>query len=303
VLFEPLRGAYRLAMQTGDMETATFGCAALVIMALDSGRPLDGVEREARSFCQTMDRLNQTVGLSITMILYTFIVRDLLGRPMPDLDLQGPVQDAETARSPGGYMKCLHLSLQAMLLCLQGQHEACVAMSKHVRASFFEANPCHLFFESVSLLSAARSSSSRMARMRFRHRGRYLCRLFGRWAQKCPANFRGKYALLRAGLCAGQCGGRQHLAAIKWYEQAIAWSAQEKLHVDEGLANACLGNYFCEMGCQQQLAIPFLLKAKDAYQRWGAVTLVAHMNTVIDEIYSSESAPPPNPSSTTPLDL
>jgi hypothetical protein len=111
---------------------------------------------------------------------------------------------------------------------------------------------------------------------------------------------RQKYALFRAKLCAGQCGGRQHLAAIKWYEQAIAWSAQEQLPVDEGLANSCLGHYFCEMGCQQQLAIPFLLKAKDAYQRWGAVTLVAHMDTFIEQIYSSESAPPPNPSSTTP---
>jgi hypothetical protein len=283
-------------METGDMETATFGCAALVVMSLDSGRPLDGIEKEARSFCQAMDRLNQTVGLSMTMIMYAFIVRDLLGRPIPALGLRGPVQDTATARSVGvasGYVEYLHLGLQAMLLCLQGRHAECIEMSKRGRAAFQETNPCHLFFESVSLLIASRSSRSGiLARLHSRRLGRRRCRLFGRWAKKCPANFRGKYALLVAELCT--CRG-QHVKAVKWYDRAIAWSAQQQMPVDEGLANACLGNCFREMGCPQ-LAIPFFTKAKEAYQRWGAVTLVAHVDDVIRQIMDSElCSTPPSP--------
>lgn len=283
-------------MQTGDMESATFGCSVLVTLYLDSGRRLDDVEKETRCFCQAMDRLNQTVGLSITMTIYSFIVCDLLGRAMPSLDLGGPVQDGKTARYvaqgsgsslSAGYVEFIHLSLQAMLLCLQGKHVACVEVAAQGHSRFRETNAPLLFFESVSSLIASRSRTG-LVRLQLRRLGWSCCRMFGRWATRCPANFRGKYFLQRAELCA--CNGCW-IQAIKWYEKSIAWSAKENLLVDEGLANACLGNFFREIGCRQ-LALPFFSKAKESYQQWGAVTLVVHIDAIIDQIYSEEPIPP-----------
>lgn len=275
------------------MESAVYGCAILTDLSVHTGRPLDLVENETRSICQTMDRLNQTTGLAITMVIYSFIVCDLLGKSLPDLSLRGPVHDLESAKSlagqsttnvPSDYIEFLVRSLGTMFLSLQGRHIESVETAIEAYKSFqSEANPDLMFFEGVSSLVASRYSSELVTRIRFRKRGERICRTFRQWAKKCPSNFHGRYCLMMAELLA--CRGR-HLKALRWYEKSIAKSAQQKLTVDEGFANACLGDYLRATKCRQ-MAVCCYSNAKAAYQRWGATTLVDRMDSIIFKLESS----------------
>ena len=105
------------------------------------------------------------------------------------------------------------------------------------------------------------------------------------WSRKCPANFLNKQALLEAELAAlhGKIG-----TALSLFNKSIKAATKEGFVHEEGLAYERLAQYHCFLG-NSLTATPFFERARDAYKRWGANTLVDRMEELIGTNCSSRS--------------
>jgi GAF domain-containing protein/tetratricopeptide (TPR) repeat protein len=86
------------------------------------------------------------------------------------------------------------------------------------------------------------------------------------WADNCEANFLHKYLLVEAEMARLAGKGEEAMAL---YDQAIESAHQHKFVQNEALANELAARFWLAKG-KDEFARPYLTKAYDGYQRWGA---------------------------------
>ncbi len=94
------------------------------------------------------------------------------------------------------------------------------------------------------------------------------------WADNCPENFLGRYAMATAELA--RLEGRD-LEAMGLYEQAIRSSTAEGLIHNEALAYELAAKFYAARGFNR-IADIYLLEARGCYVRWGAAGKVGQMD-------------------------
>lgn len=277
----PLVAAYRVGLETGDLEYA--GSAALIYCyhALFAGEELEQVDRDMAGYIEAVRKFKQQ------KLLY-----DMQQTRQVILNLQG--QAEEPTRLIGeGYNEevMLPLYLQAndrnatgilyiyktMLCYLFGQPAQALA---HARLAEQELEPLlgslyvhiHCFYYALACL-AAYPDLPRDEQRRAWKQVTAQQRKLKQWAGHAPMNYRHKLELVEAERARLQGRVAQ---AIGHYEQAISLARQNGYLQEEAMANELAAYFYLNRG-SERVGRSYLLDARYGYLRWGALAKVNAM--------------------------
>jgi hypothetical protein len=273
---EPLLFAQRSALKTGDIEGSVTCASFHVMVAFLSGVPLAIAEKETGKFCDLMESRGQTSGLSYLSPIWRLIC-DFMGKPTCAAGRSFSLSDDKDNKQLVAFCStcaCVYASHS-------GDHSAAVSAAAIARASSSDADFSIDFYEGLSSLALARDMVG-WSRRKLVIKGRLNLKRMKRYAAMCPANFDNKRCLLEAEFEA-ICGNP--LKSLSLFEASIKAAKTEGFIHEEGLAYERLAQFHCNLG-HSQTSIPFLVFAREAYERWGANALVHRM----DELLQAQGA-------------
>jgi tetratricopeptide (TPR) repeat protein len=283
---QPLEIAHHSALATGDIEGAGLSCGMYLMLRFHVGTALDQLEREARYYCDRFDSLGQTLGLLLILPQWE-TCRDLQGNdPAADtpISLTGPVTCRTAAlnysiKDENHTATALWYADRAVYYCLVGMYEESLSMAKLSRKAASDPHIGVLFYEALASLAVARVCGRHsVRRCRFIRLGRGAARCMQKMARTCAANFANKCYLLQAELAALH---GTSVRAMSLFDSAIQAANREGFLQEEGLAYERLARYHCFLG-HAYTAAPYFERARDAYRKWGAQTLVRRMQALLD---------------------
>jgi hypothetical protein len=277
---EPLLYAQRSALRTGDIE-GSVTCASFHVMATFlSGVPLAKAEQETGKFCDLMESRGQTSGLSYLSPLLKLLC-DFLGKSNScDSVAAGckfNLSDCEESKQ----LVAFRSTCACVYASHSGDYRTAVEAAARARASSSDADFSIDFYEGFSSLALARQTVG-WSRRKLIIKGRCNLKRMKRYAKMCPANFENKRCLLEAEFEA-ICGNP--IKSLSLFEESIKAAKTEGFIHEEGLAYKRLAQFHSSLG-HSQTSIPFLVFAREAYERWGAYAMVHRM----DELMQAQGA-------------
>ena len=180
-----------------------------------------------------------------------------------------------------------NLLVRIMLLYILGRHDEAMALSARARKDAdrvlwpLALIVDHYYYDAL-LRTSLFESKSTLARGRELVEIRLRLRKLDKWASWAPTNYRHKARLVHAELARVT---KDDHAALAHYREAIAVAHTNESFRDEAMALELMSKFFRARGFDD-MAIPYLIRARQAYLRWGAHAKVA----LLDEAYPGLTA-------------
>ena len=276
-----LRDAYQLGLDTGDYEYAAYNinmyCNARWIMGTELGE----LAAEMQKYSHSIRQIRQGAPLSYNEI-FRQATLNLMGQTEDPLLLSGEAFDEHkemsVLREANNATALFCVSFHKVILAnlFQRYHEAQnhVALGEgtidSVRGTIL---PTRFRFHVALAHLGAFNLQSPALKKKSLHEARRAIRLFEKWARHCPVNHRHLLHLLQAELLRVQGKGE---AAIAQYDLAIAQAKECEYLGEEALALQLAGAFY-QSQKNARMAESFLQDATYAFLKWGARSLVAHM--------------------------
>ncbi|MBI5517124.1 MAG: AAA family ATPase [Deltaproteobacteria bacterium] len=266
------RQAFRVGLETGEVEFGTYGGHVAAKYAFFQGQDLEGLLEEMAHYTRTMRRVRNDIALH-SHLPWHQAASNLAAPGQRPWALLGPLYD-HAAVAPELVARNDRMSLsnaataRLVLAVLFGRFDEAAALADEgeplldsVLSQFNQ--PIHHFFAALARLGVAGAPARAAAE-------RSLAQL-RRWAEAAPMNFSQKVALLEAELMRVDGDAR---GARDRYDQAIELAQANEFGLDEAVACEAAGRFL--LGCGHALpARHYLRDAREAYQRWGAHGKVA----------------------------
>lgn len=268
----PLLSAYKIGLQTGDIEAACLCGFMFTIHALESGMELRDVVREWDNMQEVMVAHHQYVILTLTKSGVQ-ACHHHMGLSKDPAASHGNLMDCDAAIKEAKE-KHQDLVVNALSLCQMTMcyiYNAYDAAERYTHAldtlkgasSGYEKLSAFFF---AALLAVAQAREGRQVRKNLR----FITKVV-RWivplCQKSPHNCLDKAFLLRAELASYY---RQHAKAEELYVCALALSEHKRSHFMVGHVNECLARHYSRRG-DSEVARLYLTAAVAAYEAWGGV--------------------------------
>ncbi|WP_437987545.1 sensor histidine kinase [Sorangium sp. So ce117] len=274
---EPLRCAFHVAQETGDLTYSSYLSAVLVTLLLTEGDPLGEVQREAEvalAFTRKA-KFGLVVDLITAQLRFIRTLRGLspvLGSFNDDDFDEGRFErrlerDPRLSIAAGWYW--LH-KLQAR--CHAGDYASALEVGAKAQR-LLRTSPVFLALTEYHFYGAlARAARHDAAPPSADERSQHLAALVAHhhqlqvWASSCPENFRDRAALVGAELAriGGEWDRAEHL-----YEQAIRSARESGFAHNEALAHEIASRFYRARGFDL-IADTYLREARGCYDRWGA---------------------------------
>eukprot|EP00934_Nitzschia_sp_Nitz4_P004331 Nitzschia sp. Nitz4//scaffold11_size288233//98799//101975//NITZ4_000759-RA/size288233-processed-gene-0.154-mRNA-1//1//CDS//3329534029//4321//frame0 len=274
-IFEPIKTAHRVALETGDIDFAMLNANIYCWESFDI-TTLTKLERIVKGFSNRMEAYGQESTLMMVKPLWQ-TVHNLMGRASGDPTvLTGEIMEQEyTIQYARENNKTLLIwtHFYRMLLCyMLGDYESAEVHSSVCRVA--ENNPfgtsdrvLFVFYDGLVALSQPKSR----ARLQVAKKS---IKTFKAWAKHSPENFLGKLYFLEAELAAST--GDDERAHSK-YTSATSLSREGGYIMQHALANERAGKYFLQRG-DYEVARTYLKEAMSVYSKWGGKTKVEHLH-------------------------
>lgn len=272
---EPLRKAYDIALQNGDLLYASFALLFRSTFRLHTGDNLVELAAAIQKDNQKIAEMNQTLVLVISDVQYHFILRLIHGTDDPVILRENDMDESallakldkigDTATKFDLYVyKMIHACL--LNYYSEAQH-ACEQAHQFEEESTSRQNtyPSFLLFSTITLLFNARQHPSGKD-TKVNKQIREKLKLMKKHAGEAPQNFENKYLLAQALYHENQ--GLHH-QTIDYYEDAIHKSQEHNFLHEEALAREYFGKYLFKME-NTEYGTLMLQKSFDAYKKWGA---------------------------------
>jgi hypothetical protein len=229
-----------------------------------------------------MDSLGQNQGL-VHLVPFWSSVCDLMGYTRVPLALSGDIANADDAENhaivEGNRSAMRWMFVFQTVVCNHtGKHQRALEMAKLCWEAQADADFWLTFYQGLSSFSVARDGTGD-ARI-----GRKAVKQMKKWTRARCANIENKAALLEAEQAAAR---GQSTNAMTLFNLSIVLAQREGFVHEEGLAYERLGQYYQFHG-NFNAAAPFFDRARIAYQRWGAQTLVTRMENATASLGESE---------------
>jgi len=290
-----LRRAFQAGTANGDIAYAGYAGYLSVAARLGAGDPLDEVQSEAEEARHFSERTGFAVGVDFISTRISLIqsLRGLtprLGWLADEDERQARFQakfDAEWLDHVLNLTWLTLCKLQARFLA--GELEEALAAAEQARALLwsiperFERAEFH-FYSALVHAAAARPSIVR------EHREELL-----RWNADCPANFGCRLAIVSAELARLE---NRELDAERFYEDALRLAREQHFVQIEALAGELAAQFHRARG-YDTIADAYLVPAREAYVRWGALGKVRQL----DERFPRLRAAGRDPARVTRVDL
>lgn len=275
------RRAYRIGLDTGELEFGCYGAHVAAKYALFCGDDLEALRHEMEQYSHAMTRYRQDLPRNSHLPWHQAVV-NLTQKGGTPHRLEGAVLDAPAARpaleAAKDRMAISNALTAQLLLCVVfGRFAEAVEVGEdglgYLDAAVSQFNqPLHLFLDALARLTWWHQAPEE-ARGQLRVGAETALESLRGWAASNPANFAQKVALLEAEILvldADTAGARQR------FDAAIRLSQQHEFLLDECLACEAAARFLRR---QDNLASArhYEQDAHHAYGRWGATAKVAQM--------------------------
>ena len=271
----PLHEAYRVGLETGELETAGYAAVANSYYSYFSGMALSELDGKLSAYQDSLTRIRQDTAVNY-INMYRQNVRNLLGEGGEHAwKLLGVEYDEEQMlprhqAASDLYAVCNFAVLKLILCYLFGHYEEAVKQAT-TAAGYLEGvigQPWVPIFYLYSALAqlAIYPTTSPTEREKIIDRVWETEERLQQWAHHAPMNFWHKYYLVAAEV--HRVRG-QKLEAMDMYDRAIAGAKENGYVQEEALANELAGKCYLEWG-KEKIARTYTIDAYYCYSRWGA---------------------------------
>lgn len=302
---EPLVEAYRAGLDTGDLEYGATAVHLYCYHLFCVGRDLPFVEAEMARYNLAIARMKQVRSENNARLRHQ-VVLNLMGRAADPTRLVGDEfdEDAALAQLLEGQDHtglCQFFMYKALLAYLFGHTPQAAELieraERHIEGlQGLILQPMFYFYQALVLLDAA-GVAGVPARRRRRYRAKAAAarKKLQYWARFAPMNLEHKIALIdaeRARLDGGD------LRAMELYDRAIAGARTHEYLFEEALAFERAAQFQLARG-RTRIAQAYLLDARHAWLRWGALGKVGDLDARYSEWMSGGAATRPPHSTVT----
>lgn len=276
---KPLIRGYEVGMRRGDVESAMWCIYCYLELARTTGRPLESIEADCRTYAKQMKDFNQLRAYETCLVLWQAVM-NLTGGSDHTTTLTGEAmdQDKELKRVNDTEFSMILAKIhhnQMYLACFFGEHELGVNLALKHREKVNEQNPggpsvyVGAFVSALSFFSMARKTR----KTKYKKEAMNLFRTIRDWRQKGNPNVLHYESLLDAEAAALQ-GKKQD--ATKKYKDAVLKATRVGMTQDQALANERFGDFLLEVDERSEAAYHFSL-AIQLYKEWGAGRKVSQL--------------------------
>ncbi len=276
----PLESAWRIGVETGDLQFASYAINHIHGNGLFAGQSLVELEHSVDRFRDISNLLRQEHSHQAFLLFAGCITG--LRRPQEDLpdlaaECGGGAMVDVWRESGNATVLSFYYVLQAQLALLLGKPAEALAAAELALPNLSGVGgmtwvPQHHFVHALALASAAREG--RLERAQARPRIVEYRDQLAEWASHSPTNYRAKHLLVEAELA--DLDGRDHGTLLDAYDAAID-GATHAMHIpDEALANELAAGCWLRQG-KPRLAAMYLHQALQRYEFWGAEAKVAQL--------------------------
>ncbi|MDM8557213.1 AAA family ATPase [Candidatus Parabeggiatoa sp. HSG14] len=292
---QPLREAYQVALEVGDLEFASYNTVNCSMYSLFSGKELPVLEQEMALTSSVLKQIKQEYPFYVHAI-YQQTVLNLMGNDsvdFPPCRLIGDVYNEEIMlpryQEANDDYSIFCLASNKLFLCYLFQEYQSAFEQATIAEPLLQFTegaylmPLFVFHDSLARLavypdadpsdkeSLLKKVSANQEQMQD-------------WAKHAPMNFQHKYDLVEAekARVLGQ------LEAMEWYEKAIKGAADNEYIQEEALAYELAAGFYLARGMDKFSKV-YLRDAHYAYQQWGALAKVKDLEAKYPQLLSTQS--------------
>jgi PAS domain S-box-containing protein len=282
VAIESMRTTSRTAIETGDLSFAVAGMDTFVKGLLFRNDPLDAVWRESE---MVLDFARQArFGDGADFVLSQRFIANMQGRTdtfstFSEAHFDQAAFEAQLTADASAATICTYSILKLKARFLSGDYAEALAAANKVKpllstaiADFWgQLDYCYYAALTVAALyeKASDDEQTRWRELLAEHREQLR-----EWAGNNPPTFADKHALVSAEIA--RLEGRA-LDAMQLYEQAIQSARENGFVQNEALAHEVAARFYAARGFEV-IAHEYLGKARNCYDRWGAVGKVKQLD-------------------------
>ncbi|MGL5192356.1 MAG: ATP-binding protein, partial [Chroococcales cyanobacterium] len=279
-VLNPLREAYAVGLETGDLEFATYSALQYCAYAFLSGSELVQLESEMATYTQIMEQLGQERSRVPQSLFHQSVLNlleegenpcTLMGRAFDEQVMLPGIKSGKDRNSIGSFY-----FFKLFLSYLFSQGEDAVAYAKlfepyldGMTGSLFVVH--FYFYDSLASLGVAADASPTQKKALLR-------KVFSnqkkikKWMHHAPPNNSQKYWLVEAELCRVQ---GKDVQAMNYYDKAIILAQENHYLHEAAIAYELAAKFYLSKGKEKELtAIAYMQQARYSYQLWGATAKV-----------------------------
>jgi predicted ATPase/signal transduction histidine kinase/CheY-like chemotaxis protein len=268
----PLREAYLIGMETGDLEYAAYAACVYSYHSYVMGKELATVEREMAMYSNALSQLGQETSYYYNQ-LNRQVVLNLMGRAEDKCRLIGESYDEVKMlplhQSANAQNLCRSLYFYKLVLCylFQNYQQALenAKLAENYSDSAVGTIPLYHFYNSLvhlAIYSEASKSEQKLILQKVKANQKKI----KKWAQFAPMTHLHKFYLVEAERYRVL---DEKTKAIECYERAITLAKENEYLNEEALANELAAKFYLGWG-KEQVAQAYITNAYYGYLRWGA---------------------------------
>ncbi|MBO3457304.1 AAA family ATPase [Aetokthonos hydrillicola Thurmond2011] len=289
----PLLEAYTNALETGDLEYASYALDAYIHHSYILGKELPILEREMAMYANVLKQVGQETGFYYIQ-LNRQVVLNLMDQAEDKCCLIGESYDEDK-------MLPIHLEANSQNIChslyfykiflgyLFEDYQQALKYTTLIEKSEDSAVgtvPLSHFYRSLLYL-ATYSDASKFEQKRIQKTVKAYQKKIKKWARFAPMTHLHKFYLVEAER--HRVLGKK-TKAIEYYDRAIALAKENDYPSEEALANELTAKFYLDWG-KQQVAQVYLTNAYHGYLRWGAASKVKDLEQQYPELLQRFTKP------------
>ncbi|MBD2041157.1 AAA family ATPase [Microcoleus sp. FACHB-672] len=277
----PLREVYTLALQTGDLQFASYSIYSYYHLSFLSSSELVKLESEMEIYAQSIRQMGQEKTFEMQQLLHQAVL-NLLSKIENPSDLTGTAFDEQVMlpklQSRNDRATLGHFYFNKLMLSFLFNEIELAIMNADLCEQYFDgitatSTVTHFYFyDSLARLSVAtdgqQSEQNRQTQKVVSNQKKMK-----KWAHHAPSNNLHKYYLIEAELC--RFRGKYALAT-ELYDRAISLAKEHDYIHEAALAYELAAKFYLSQG-KELTAKAYMQEARYCYQLWGATAKVKHL--------------------------
>jgi predicted ATPase/signal transduction histidine kinase/CheY-like chemotaxis protein/tRNA A-37 threonylcarbamoyl transferase component Bud32 len=277
--------AYQSALEVGDLEYASYN-ANFYISSINIGSKLNKLEREINHFVSALIPFKQE-NLVITLQMFQQIICNLQGKnPNSNIYFNGKYfEEAKMFTSTVNDSDLFFFYLNKLMLSYLFEEYSQAFENIANTEKYLESGAglymysLFYFYDSLTRLALYSKQNNQSEKKIILKKVAANQKKMKKWAHHAPMNFLNKFYLVEAErACILNNEGASHL----FYHKAIKAAKENEFLNEEALAHELAGKFYLANG-QNDFAQICLRNAHYAYQQWGAMAKVKHLEQKYSE--------------------
>ncbi len=288
-----MRATFRTAIETGDLTFACYGMFQSVTGLLLRNDPLDAVWRESEMALDFAREAKYGDAADIIGSQQRFIAtmqgRTATFSTFSDAQFDEARFEAQLTGERMTLMIAWYWILKLKARFLSGDYAEALAAADKVKpllsAAAAQIQLLDYFYYAALTVAACYENASADEQQGWRELLTAHREQLREWAESYPLTFGDKHALLLAEIA--RLEGRA-LDAMHLYEQAIQSARENGFVQNEALAHEVAARFYAAHGFET-IAHAYLCKARNCYERWGALGKVKQLDALYPHLYEPRS--------------